>query len=114
MSNVGILTASKNRISTPERWTKGTAARSVHGRKVAVTSKRAFCFCAVGAVERETQGIDDGYRSAIELLNLAVETPLPFAMHEVVAFNDLGATTHADVMALFDRALALAELRDQP
>ena len=65
------------------------------------------CWCAVGAVEAAT-----GY-AVIEpntaLAVRALERVMPRREGSVPSFNDAPTTTHADILALFDRAIAAEE-----
>lgn len=75
-----------------------------------------FRYCAVGAVAREAAASDlaDIFashptgRAAVYLLDRAAERR---GHCGAIAFNDYWATTHADVLALFDEAIAAAEGR---
>lgn len=89
------LVAAKALIDTPRKWRKGDYDRG--GR----------C-CAVGAVVRVVGGeiSDAEYSSAALALEAAL---LPEQGKKVFLFNDNPTTTHADIMALFDRAIAAAE-----
>jgi hypothetical protein len=88
-----ILIAAKALIDTPEKWGKG-AWRS------------KGCFCAIGAV-LEAQGMTGraAYGGASELALMDV---LPRGIGSVEDFNDRPSTIHADIMALFDRAIEAA------
>ena len=99
------LVAAKALIDTPEKWLKG-----------ALTTGDGTCFCAMGAV-----GAAGGYNllsndTNPELAALIDSIPADFQLqggrHQLVEFNDHPDTTHADVMALFDRAIAAADAVD--
>lgn len=99
---VQILTDAKALIDTPEKWTKGWFARSANNRRVRQGSNKACRWCVVGAV-----GVASGSSGSCAARALA-------ALREccsedfIADFNDDPATTHADIMALFDRAIARA------
>lgn len=84
------LIAAKALIDTPEKWCKG-AFRDRHGRICAIT---AISSAAISNY-REMRG------ALFDQIIQPRRKPIG-----VGAFNDLPTTTHADVMALFDRALA--------
>lgn len=86
MSTRDDLIAAKALIDTPEKWCKGTMqiVRSVPPYN---------SYCAVGAC-----------RSFAASDALTEELPEGFYMLSV--YNDHPTTTHADVLALFDRAIA--------
>lgn len=97
MSLANDLRAARALIDAPERWTKGV-----------------FCldgkYCALGAaLAVSIPGLP---------IELALSDAVPASFHNygwhlrivrIVRFNDAPATTHADIMALFDRAIAKAE-----
>jgi hypothetical protein len=86
------LIAAKALIDTPEKWIKG----SFH---------KAGCFCAVGALGMASNGNPEnwGYDEREALLRAL---PVDAVAYSVALFNDDPDTTHADIMALFDRAIA--------
>ena len=84
------LIAAKALIDTPEKWCKGAY-------------EHLGCYCALGALGMAEKGSPTRY-SLDGMRGLRVWVQLPFT--SVSAFNDDPTTTHADVMALFDRAIA--------
>lgn len=94
------LRAAKALIDTPEKWTKGTLARDSIGISVLVRSDDAVCFCVLGALGRAATETGPHV--------WAIRDSLPAPYLAVSKFNDDPTTTHADVMALFDRAIARA------
>ena len=82
------LIAAKALIDTPEKWGKG------NGR----VSPQAPRLCVLGACRRDA---DVAHA-------LADALPNDWGGHLVHQFNDHPSTTHADIMALFDRAIAKA------
>ena len=93
------LRAAKALIDTPEKWTKGIG--------------RPGCYCAMYAVGAAIEQRHGGVRWGV--CDTALRKALPARRratvdsHPVVAFNDDPSTTHADIMALFSRAIATAE-----
>lgn len=104
--SVEILKAAQELISIPERWTKGGSARDNLGRVVYAASPAACCWCAFGAVSRMGCPELDWYLVAAAGLD-------PDATG-IAGFNDDPATTHADILALFDRAIELAAEEPTP
>lgn len=92
------LIAARALIATPEKWLKG------------MLDNNAGCYCAMGAVRQiavqpEHQRLwrvsqTDEYKLLCRAL------PKPY--FGIPGFNDARETTHADVLALFDRAIALS------
>lgn len=92
------LIAAKALIDTPEKWGKG-----------GWEPKNGRCLCSVGAVVVATNGnhdFDGAWTPAVLQVDAALENHLPKPFNRVAEYNDDPATTHADVMALFDRAIA--------
>jgi hypothetical protein len=102
-----ILTAARELISVPERWTQGTFARTKGGTPTFVLDENAACFCSVGAVHR-AMGVSmnssqpDG---CLEMLRKSMRG------HVVAFYND--NKTHDHVMRAFDRAIAAAKEQGQ-
>lgn len=101
MSIIEELLEWRSLIDTPEKWIKGHAA--VHRKENGEISFRDTpnCFCLVGA--RSTTGL---YVDCAADLAIKQELPAPFNDSPLWAFNDCPSTTHTDIMALFDRAIA--------
>lgn len=100
MNAAEILHRARGRIATHETWTKGASARNLSGRDVSGDDKEAVCWCAMGALWA------DGPSSSLigaPFLRASVDDG------NVAAFNDAAGTTHTDVLAVYDRAIALAE-----
>lgn len=94
-----ILIAAKAKISDPDKWTQGSFAKDKMGYEVSYKSPRAVCWCSMGAVA----SVQDGFRAR------ALFKVCP-GKSSVAAYNDKPTTTHADIMKLFDDAIALAKL----
>ena len=122
MTPLEILVAARRLIDTPEKWTTDAIARRRDFSPVSPNDLDAVCFCSDGALIRATLGTskrengslrwrDQDYAGAVALLNAAVPDRWMNAQWGEIAFikfNDDPATTHADVMALFDRAIETA------
>ena len=80
------LIAAKALIATPEKWGKGKYKHD--GRR-----------CALIAIDHGGAGYAG---------HMALREALPGDFACILAFNDHPDTTHADIMALFDRAIAAA------
>ena len=102
MTPLETLKAARQLITDPAKWTQGTLARTKFQNTCQVQSKYAECFCAWGAVHRVSNGVE----------NPEVDTTLQGVCSKtsgmyVAAFND--THTHAEVLALFDAAIAELE-----
>jgi hypothetical protein len=95
-----VLREARTLIETPDRWLQGGLYEFNFG-------KVARC-CALGAINEAAQGdLSRAYRDATEALRRA-------AGPDIVYWNDDPATTHADVLSAFDRAIASAESTPTP
>jgi hypothetical protein len=126
---LGILTKARELLSDPERWTKGCAARTaspgkgLSGIHVDPTHASAACWCSIGALRRAAghKNVDGtsyygpatfpAYLSALRILGKAIEPGCEAhnATMVVAVTNDAENTKHADVLAMFDKAIALAK-----
>lgn len=90
------LIKAKALIDTPEKWTRGEYMHS-------------GCFCALGALAEalDIDPVSARLSMTPELLALRGAVPEPF--FSVWRYNDEPSTTHADVLALFDRAIEAAK-----
>lgn len=108
MKTVEVLRAARELISDPERWTRHAVARDADGGLLLNgNDPRACQWSAEGAVGHVTGcSIDQpGALSAINALSRAAKPLRPSRA------NDIG--THAEVLAMFDKAIALAEADDE-
>lgn len=96
-----ILEEARALISAPSAWIKRDLARDRHGDVVAPDGQSAYCWCAVGALQK----VDDAGVEQHEALD-RLRDSLGLAHRDVAEFNDDPRTIHADVLALFDRAIA--------
>lgn len=99
MTPLEELKAARTLLSDPLRWTKSESARDLAGRRVSAGALDAVCWCAEGALQKFT-GWDLMRSVAYSLLVGACSRAT------VWSFNDLPSTSHADVLALYDDAIA--------
>lgn len=88
-------------LEDPSHWTKGAYARDKEGAPVREGDYDATCLCLIGACHKVTVCIPD-YFQLTEALSRAGGIR-PF---DIVDFNDREDTTHSDVLALIDKAIA--------
>lgn len=96
-----VLREARKLIERPEAWTRGAFARSSAQWPVASDDAEAACWCIHGAINRISRIAcrEDGAMDA----KIALRNALPAS---IALFNDDPSTTHADVLAAFDRAIA--------
>ena len=89
MTPLEVLRATKERLSSPRRWRKGGGT----------TGGRA---CLVNSIPGEGKVL---WMRVTPLLRAV----LPVGFDDLGCFNDAPHTTYRDIIALLDRAIALAE-----
>lgn len=85
------LRRARKLIEDPAHWIKGASEDVIDGRQR---------YCAVGALATQESWLGEAYEA------LSTEVPSGWPVY---LFNDDEATTHADVLALYDRAIAASE-----
>ena len=102
-----ILIAARAKIERPEAWTRGAAARTGSGKSLPPEkASRGQCWCAAGAAWSIVGCQTDASHTAINCLSELVHEEFNIG---VASYNDAPTTTHADILALFDRAIAATE-----
>lgn len=103
MSLKEILTNARAKIERPETWIKGDDARDAVGKVVTPNDAAACQFCAYGALLAGAIG-HVGVSAAYGCLMALKPTS---EMHDGLQdYNDDPATTHRDILDLFDKAIA--------
>lgn len=102
MTPLKTLKAARELISVPERWTQNIFARDKDGGRIDPQSDEAVCFCSFGAIERFT-----GCKTLTEVEGHLDNVCARLFGTNVISFND--TRTHAEVLALFDAAIAELE-----
>jgi hypothetical protein len=102
MSIKEILIAARAKIERPENWAQGAFARNKQGRDVIPKGKTSVCWCALGAIIATTNNYEDEDKAA-SLLRLELNA----YENSISKFNDI--STHAEVLAMFDLAIATAD-----
>ena len=98
------LLAARALLTEPERWTKEWSARDREGGCTNAHDLAAVCWCLVGALAvtcptRTELGAQSPWVQVITALGMP-------GTDAVVEFNDRPSTTHADVLAVLDAAVA--------
>lgn len=100
------LKAVRSLLSVPERWTKNVYARA--GKKrIGPLNDEATCWCVLGAVRRVTKLPEDS--AYFTVVTSAIAAQLPEGAPRIHKWNDDPSRTHADVLALLDKAIAAEE-----
>jgi hypothetical protein len=94
-------------------WCQGTFARTASGEEAHSISPDAHSHCALGAVRAVTLPafpfIEARVAAREALASFLPPAEDQDAQDQIVVFNDAPERTQADVLALFDRAIAAAE-----
>lgn len=98
---VDVLVRARALIASEDRWCRGSYSK--------LQDDGFFAFCAVGAELQATRGIVDWSDESPSLL--ALIAALPEGYDRISVFNDDPKTTHADVLALYDRAIEMERNR---
>jgi hypothetical protein len=97
-----VLREARALVADPSHWLKGEIAQTAEGAPCAPEDKRAVRFCMVGAYIHARHALNtqsDNYLRLVE----AVGT-----RHTPPSFDNAATTSHAKMLAAFDRAIALA------
>lgn len=123
----------RDRIVSPNSWIKWHLAENLESAIVDPTDPTAVCWCAMGTLARSYNNnfkinkvltvVDPTMgESPIDVLNIAVNLfvnnnnesnyiqfngAMPL---NLTSFNDASVTTHADILAVFDKAIEIATL----
>lgn len=104
-NTLSLLRAARGLVA--KGWTQGAYGRTDAG--LTCMGESAVCFCAAGALLWP-----DGLERKTAFSLLAKELPTEFLMIDtpvlaLVAFNDSPGRTQAEILALYDRAIAKLE-----
>jgi hypothetical protein len=97
-----IFQRARELIATPDRWLQDATARNADGSVASSLDESAVCFCVGGAVERALlleYGVQVGDEQ-VEVLGILDE----LCGGDVTLWNDRAGRTHAEALALLDRA----------
>jgi len=105
-----ILRAARAVIADPAHWTQGVLARDAAGLKCQPNDPAAVCWCSVGALRRADDDSEAGYEAGNILDDIA--DLATGGLGVTAEWNDT-ATSHAQILAGFDEAIALADTPDR-
>ena len=110
-----LLEQARSVIATPATWCQGASARSMSGEADDWASASAVQWCGTAALSkaRDAYGFRTGDRVRLVILTDnaldALQRALPGDWESVQSFNDYHETTHADMLAVYDRAIEATE-----
>jgi len=112
VNEAGIaLARARDRISTPDRWTKGWFSRDKFGSFVYPFSDDAVRFCAIGAIQNAVGPVGtEGRQQVINTVFGAIYDALEKIDPDCAGLAEYNDThNHEQVLALFDAAIELLE-----
>lgn len=111
MTHAEVLRAARAKIERPSCWCQNAFALGPFGESVDdPTDEAAVMWCAMGALlAADGRGIGDEPPALIYLERACPRVAFATDDDPIAEWNDDVDTTHADVLALFDRAIAAAE-----
>ena len=102
-----VLRKARALIEEPDHWIKVYGCTDRAGNPVEAYSEAACCFCIWGALSHVTKNTFKAHELA------ALVTGHPYEDKDYytpwVDWNDAPERTHSEVLAAFDKAIALAE-----
>lgn len=104
-----VLRVARELVARPGGWCQRALARTASGHPAPTHSREAVCFCARGALMRAA-----GMQPELVLFSPRAEAALDAAAREqgfigFVGYNDAPGRTQAEVVALYDAAIAKLE-----
>ena len=104
--HVRLLRVAREILACDGAWTKGAFARKSDGQPIDPFHPNACSFCALGALDRASK-LTGLYGVRSQASRALDETIGPRSRYyRVVWFNDYSTRTQAQVVALFDKAIA--------
>jgi hypothetical protein len=103
MTTNAILRAGRAKMPTPQQWTRGCSARDALGLMIRAESPDAIAFCMAGAIYAVSPSTN-AYLLARMALIVVTKTV------NVSSWNDNPGRTHAEVIAVYDAAIAATEV----
>ena len=101
------LIAARALLADPAKWIKRDYAKRADGEVVFGNDEGAVCFCGFGAIQHVLDTENEPDPLSVLLTDAAREMfPDRVGERSFAAFNDHPDTTHADVLAVFDKAIA--------
>ena len=106
-----ILSIARVKIRNEKNWLKGQSTEKSNGDFAHPSSAKACKWCALGAVRSVfKEGTEEhSFDTAMDehMFQTAMFTLSKFTdCKNIAAFNDHSETTHADIIAVFDKAIA--------
>lgn len=108
ISVADVLERAADLIEPEGAWTQGWFARDKEGEEVNITSPRAVCFCALGAIGRIAGDFGSFTWRVREFAEAAAGLAATATQVGLVAFNDAPTRTQGEVVSALREAAAKA------
>jgi hypothetical protein len=108
---VALLGKARALIDDPRAWCRGTLARNGAGYSVSPIAENAVAWCAIGAIEH----FDDYHARTRDAANSWLDraASLLDGTEDSWHYNDASGRKHAEIMQLYDQAIALATTKKE-
>ena len=94
---LAAIRAIRKLLATPDRWTQGAMARDKRGDVELDISSKAVCWCLVGSIRYVCRTFTRRWTTYEFLAGL-------LGFEDIAEWQDAPERTHADILALLDRA----------
>ncbi len=101
MTTKEVLIAARAKIAKPEQWIQGYYAKDADGKEADRFSTEATCYCVLGVLHASAAG-SFRFRNAVDAIIDQIDCPIS-------TWNDDPSRSHAEVLAVFDRAIEAVE-----
>lgn len=107
---LGLLERARELLSDVRRWTKGAYARNAQHEPCEPQDDGACQYCLIGALALASGGgLTEEEQKVFGAAESALCALLPPRVGGLAQWNDYHARSHADVLALLDRAIETLE-----
>lgn len=103
---LNIMEGVKALLSSPDKWTQNSMARTSDKVPVNSGDPEAQCWCVSGALSKVTGGLNTDWNMGMWIMAKAISPSLPIAV-SIPGWNDSHNRTYEDVVAMLDRAIAI-------
>jgi len=120
-----IMQKARDLLADPDKWTKGSFARTAEGDRVGFSDPEATCWCLMGALNvaigervaelkrlttedvwpEVNEKADEYFNDVTRILHSTTQN----LFNSLVEFNDNDFTCHADVINVLDLGIEMAE-----
>jgi hypothetical protein len=113
VSTLEVLRSARALLDLPGTWCQDALARDAEGNDTPYPIEpAACCWCIGGAIEKVLgRGLTQYDEPVVHALLAEIPERASWSLGALFTWNDSCGRTHADVIALLDRAISTAETR---